>query len=148
MYVASSSELLPSFLFKLCPCGRKWPASGGHVFYLYKKVEFLQHVIVWNVFWSIKMHSWTLERAMLSYTYIRPNKNTCVSGNPTLPKFTGETYIFQIFWKILILCILKSEMPFKWIILFFSRKTVKKICVPTLTKVFWPVTRNTLIFFI
>ena len=31
---------------------------------------------------------------------LRPNKNTCVYGNPTLPKFTGETLIFFRFsWE-------------------------------------------------
>ena len=49
----------------------------------------------------------------------------------------------------MILCILKGKMPFKkHKIIFFSRKKIieKKTCVPTLHKIFRPVTRNTLIF--
>ena len=38
-------------------------------------------------------------------------------------------------------------MPFKMHkIIFFSRKKKKKLCVPTLPKIFTPITRNTLIF--
>ena len=55
-------------------------------------------------------------------------KNTCVSGNPTLPKLTGETkFFFQVFLgKNISLCILKGKckMPFKMhkIIIFFHGK--------------------------
>ena len=65
----------------------------------------------------------------------------------TLPKFTGENLAFfsGFLEKNTILCILKGEMPFKMhkIIIIFPEK---KICVPTLPKIFRPVTRNTLIF--
>ena len=43
----------------------------------------------------------------------------------------------------MILCILKGEMPFKMhkIIFFLEKKIIKKkICVPTLSKIFRPVT--------
>ena len=81
-------------------------------------------------------------------------------SKPTLPKFTGETDDFSGFLEnYTILCILKSEMPFKMHkIIFFSRKkniiffsrnkNNKKMCVPTLPKILRPVTRNTFIFFI
>ena len=58
---------------------------------------------------------------------------------------------FQNAGKNIILCILKGKMPFKMHkIMFFPEKKLKKICVPiaTLPKIFRPVTRNTLIFFI
>ena len=46
----------------------------------------------------------------------RPNeKNACVQGNPTVPKFTSETYVFFQDLNI-ILYILKGKMPFKCII--------------------------------
>ena len=57
--------------------------------------------------------------------------------------------IFRYLEKyIIILCILKGISPFKMHkILFFSRKKrIKKICVPTLPKIFSPVTLITLIF--
>ena len=49
----------------------------------------------------------------------------------------------------MILCILKGEMPFKMHKIkkkIPEKKKIKKICVPTLPKIFRPVTRNTLIF--
>ena len=47
--------------------------------------------------------------------------------------------------KNIILCILKGEMPFKMHkMIFISRKKNKKKCVPTLPKMFRPVTRNPL----
>ena len=56
-------------------------------------------------------------------TLVRPNKNACVYGNPTLPKFNGKT-------------------PFKYIRLYMLPE---KQCVPTLPT--RPITRNTLIIF-
>ena len=53
----------------------------------------------------------------------------------------------QIIRKNIILC----KMPFKMYKIIFSpqkQKQNKKICVPTLPKIFRPVTRNTLNFFI
>ena len=67
--------------------------------------------------------------------------------------------------KNIISCILKGKMPFKSIKLYFfqnlpfkihkiifffqkNKNNLKKMCVPTLPKIFRPVTRNTLIFFI
>ena len=65
--------------------------------------------------------------------YFLNKKNTCVKGNPTLPKFTGETLIFFLDFqgKFIILCIFKGEMHFKMHkIIFFSRKRrIKKKCV-------------------
>ena len=46
----------------------------------------------------------------------------------------------------MILCILKGEMPFKMHKVFLFPE--KKMCVPTLPKIFRPVNRNTLFFFI
>ena len=60
-------------------------------------------------------------------------KNTCVKGNPTLPKFTGEPRIYSGFWRFFFMhferpnafwkvkCLSKGEMPFKMHkIIFFS----------------------------
>ena len=46
------------------------------------------------------------------------------------------------------LCILKGILPFKThkIIFFPEKKILKKICVPTLPKIFRPVIRNTYFF--
>ena len=53
----------------------------------------------------------------------------------------GQINIFCFIWP---LCILKGKMPFKMHkIIFFPEK---KICVPTLPKIFRPITRNMLIF--
>ena len=54
-----------------------------------------------------------------------------------------------IFFAInIFICILKGISPFKMhkIIFFARKKIIKKLCVPTLPKIFRPVTRNTLIF--
>ena len=60
----------------------------------------------------------------LSQFQPRLNKNTCVYRNPTLPKFTGETYDFLGFLeKNTIVCIVKGELPFTMnIIIFFPEK--------------------------
>ena len=65
---------------------------------------------------------------------------------PYLNILVKPRIIFRFSGKYIILCILKGEMPFKMHkIIFFSRKKIiKKICVPTLPKIFRPVTRNTL----
>ena len=65
--------------------------------------------------------------------------------------FLAKPRIFFRSENNIILCILKGEMPFKMhkIIFFFQiKKIVKKLCVPTLPKIFKPFTRNTLIFLI
>ena len=55
----------------------------------------------------------------------------------------------QNIWKNIILCILKGKMPFKkHKIIFFFPELKKKICVPTLPKIFRPVTRTHTYFFI
>ena len=67
-------------------------------------------------------------------------------AQPYLNLLVKPRFFFQVF-KIIILCILKGDVPFKMHkIMLFSRK--KSVCVPTLTKIFRPVIRNTLIFFI
>ena len=72
--------------------------------------------------------------------------------NPTLPKFTGETYV--CFWfsrKNINLYILKDKMTFNMhIIIFFPppKKTIKKMWVPILPKIFSPVTQTTHIFYL
>ena len=64
-----------------------------------------------------------------------------------LPCLMVKPRNFQVFWNNTILCILKGEMPFKMHkIIFQEKKIKKKRCVPTLLKIFRPVTRNTLSF--
>ena len=81
---------------------------------------------------------------------LRPNKNTCRLGNPTLPKFTGETKtFFSSFLKKKIYAFWKAKCLSKCIklyIFFFLKKIIKKICAPTLPKIFRFVTWNTLVF--
>ena len=76
----------------------------------------------------------TIKRSLMRPKWLKLGqikKNTSVWGNPTLPKFTGETQIFFRFHgKKIIVCILKGKMkgkmPFKMHkIIFFSR--IKKI---------------------
>ena len=68
---------------------------------------------------------------------------------PYLNLLVKPRIFFRFSGKNRILCILKGKMPFKMLkIVFYSRKKDKKMCVPTLPKIFRPVTPNKLIFFI
>ena len=65
---------------------------------------------------------------------------------PYLNLLVKPITFFQVFWKNIILCLLKGKMPFKMHkIMFFPEKKITKkiICVPTLPKIFRPVTLNT-----
>ena len=63
---------------------------------------------------------------------------------PYLNLLVKPGILFRFSEKNIISCILKGELPFKMHkIIFFSRK---KICLPTLSKIFRPVTGNTHFF--
>ena len=70
-------------------------------------------------------------------------ENTCVKGNLTLLKFTGEPRIFfSVSGKNIIIFILKGISPFK---MHKIKLFKKKMCVYP-TKIFRPVTLNTFIW--
>ena len=77
--------------------------------------------------------------------YVRPNKNIPVFRvtRPYLNLLVKPRIFSGFSGKNIILCILKGEMPFKMHkIIYFSPKTkyLKKWYVPTLCKIFRPVT--------
>ena len=67
----------------------------------------------------------------------RPSLNLLVKPR-TFSRFSGKKNTCIIY------CILQGKMPFKM----HQIKLKKNICVPTLLKIFRPVTQNTLIFYL
>ena len=82
----------------------------------------------------------------------RPNKKIPVFmvTRPYLDLLVKPGIYFMYSGINIILCILKGELPFKMheIIFFCWKNIIRKIYMPTLPKIFRPVIRNTLIFFL
>ena len=69
-------------------------------------------------------------------------------ARPYLNLLVNPKVLFRFSGKNITLCILKGKMPFKMHKIIFSRKKIKWkiICVPTLPKIFRPVTQNSYFF--
>ena len=65
---------------------------------------------------------------------------------PYLNWLVKPIIFFAGYWKNIILCILKGKTFFKMHKILFFFPENKKIYVPTIPKIFRPITRNTLIF--
>ena len=106
--------------------------SPGLAIYFYE-VFFCLPVVTCEL-GQLSVHGYSL------YT-LRPDKKLPVFrvNGPYLNLLVKPIIFFRFSEKNIILCILKGEMPFKMHkIIFISKK--KKICVPTLPKIFRPIT--------